>query len=282
MDWLQKMTRKVQRIVRRIRQQECPVQFLAGYMLQKLRISGLIVFQRKHYRLRLYPHSSMAHHLWANPSSRDHEDRLLELYLREGDVFVDIGANIGTFALTAASLLGASGQVFAIEAHPQTCSYLEQNIALNGFQSIHTFNCALGSSDGWITFANSGQDDTRRMGTSQGVRVALRKLDTLLADYAVTAVDFIKLDVEGAEKEVCVGAARTLPQTACIYCEVLAENLAQFGTTPAELFDVFEQQGFELYRTSEKSHDVLAIRDSAAFRQRVGADFNLIAVHRAK
>lgn len=68
--------------------------------------------------------------------------------LRKGDIFVDAGSNIGLMSLAASKFVFANGSVHSFEAHPETFSILEDNIAINGAGNIHAYNFALGSVQG--------------------------------------------------------------------------------------------------------------------------------------
>ena len=85
---------------------------------------------------RFYPTTRTAS-VWLDRTKiRNDEVRFLRAYLREGDTYVDVGANIGELVLTAASAVGGGGRIVAIEAHPIIFKYLTGNVALNRIQNI--------------------------------------------------------------------------------------------------------------------------------------------------
>jgi len=182
----------------------------------------------------------------------------LQRTLRPGQVFVDVGANIGYFTLLGASLVGPRGRVVAVEAHPRLAELLQRNIIINGYHpfvtSYHSAawseatelklhlrqNFASNSSIGSI-----GSDALTRLGdTEEVVQVQGLRLDDLLAD--VPQVDVIKVDVEGAEVHVFTGLDRTLAANPAITVmfEWSPAQIEDVGDDPAALVDRLAAQGF--------------------------------------
>jgi FkbM family methyltransferase len=137
------------------------------------------------------------------------EDMAFLLHLlRDDDLFIDIGANIGSYTILASAEAGAT--TIAIEPIPQTFEYLKQNIALNNINDkAKALNIGLGKQEGILKFTK--HHDT-------GNHVATNA-DTDTTDVAVNTLDSIlnaksplllKIDVEGFETEVLKGAAKTL------------------------------------------------------------------------
>ena len=114
------------------------------------------------YRLRFFP-SALSCAMWTDPASRAGDERFLRRYLRSGDAVVDVGANVGTLTLTAAALVGASGTVWAIEAHPQTFRFLRENVALNGFTNVIAVQAAAAEERGTLRFSDGRLDDQNRV-----------------------------------------------------------------------------------------------------------------------
>ena len=138
------------------------------------------------------------------------EDMALLLHaLRPGDLFVDIGANVGSYSM----LGGATGaHCLSIEPIPSTFSWLTQNIAINALgDRVRALNLGLGRSEGRLRF--TGGLDTVNHVLADGeaadhfIEVLVRTLDSVV-DGASPAL--IKMDVEGFETEVLAGAEQTL------------------------------------------------------------------------
>lgn len=199
------------------------------------------------------------------------EERFVGSYLKEGDTLVDVGANIGTIALTGAARVGSGGRVLAIEPHPRIFECLKENGALNGCTTIQYYNCAIGASSGVVTFSDRGDDDQNKVMEGDGLQVEMRMLDDLLQEAGVTSIDLLKIDVEGFEKYVLDGASKTLKATACVYIETLERNLVAYKTTISEIHHVLQTYGFQLFHVNGKTEEAVAIRDPEDLKTRVGA-----------
>ena len=130
----------------------------------------------------------------------------------EGDVVVDVGAHVGKYALIAAKHVGKEGKVVAIEAHPENFKALLSNICLNDFRNIIALNAAAFNENG-KTLRLFGQWDTSyslKLWDAKHTRVETRTTDSILKQYGISNVDWVKIDVEGAETEVLVGMKETI------------------------------------------------------------------------
>jgi FkbM family methyltransferase len=176
--------------------------------------------------------------------------------LREGDVFVDVGANIGYFTLLASRLVGPTGKVLAIEASPKIFAKLSDNLTRNRSNNVEAINAAASDRKGTVQIffasdANIGATSTiSRKGSSYECDMAADSLDALLAQKAVTNVRFVKIDVEGAEWLVVAGMGGLL-KSARPDLEVLVELMPTFlhahGKTVEDVFAIFAGYGFWPY-----------------------------------
>lgn len=149
-----------------------------------------------------------------------------DLVLERGDVVVDIGANIGLFSIFAAKKVGADGRVYALEPIEKTRQILSRNIQENKVESIvHILPHALGDSNKEVMFTVDEEllgNSFKGASLENGERVQQVTLDTFVEQNNITCVDFIKADIEGAEREMLRGAEKTIkkfkPKLAiCIY-----------------------------------------------------------------
>lgn len=146
------------------------------------------------------------------------ETAIMRRHLRPGMTMLDIGANIGHYAMVAAGAVGADGTVVAFEPEPENFTALQANLALNALAQARAENLALGAAEGELTLyrdeANRGghslaQGNVQRAG--QGTRVRVSTLDAYAAAHlSASRVGFIKMDVQGAEAQVIAGARALL------------------------------------------------------------------------
>ena len=141
----------------------------------------------------------------------ENEVYLFRQLIKPGMVVVDAGANIGSLTLPLAYMVGDTGRVYAFEPHPVTFSLLHANMVANQLKNALGFNVALGSAPGkaFMPVLGLDSDNTNYGGMEIGsgeVEVAVTTLDSFL----LPRVDFIKVDVEGCELDVLVGAGETI------------------------------------------------------------------------
>lgn len=141
---------------------------------------------------------------------------LLDRFVPNGGVFLDIGANIGFHSLYARTLLGNSGQVIAFEPLPRLHEQMQKSIEANGFTNITVHNVALADKVGIGTLslvdenigASSLQSVSRARTVASVVEVPLVKLDSYQSDFS--QLDVVKIDIEGSEFEALQGGVQIL------------------------------------------------------------------------
>jgi FkbM family methyltransferase len=177
--------------------------------------------------------------------------------LTVGDVFVDVGANIGYFSLLASRLVGKQGRVLAFEASPTIYEQFLVNIALNQCSNIVPHNIAAGDTIGTTPVFFSGDHNMGMTNTMQGLggqfetEVALLPLDIVISDTVWNNVRIVKIDVEGAEFSVVKGLRKLLEKKSNPEIEIVVEinpNPLQFqGINPADILAFFKEFGFFPY-----------------------------------
>lgn len=183
---------------------------------------------------------------------------MIKRFATVGGVVIDAGANIGAMTVAASKCVGATGQVLAIEMMPDTAEILRNTINLNNLANVQVYQYALSNKSGDRVTAQvkpglHGQASIARDDNRTGlidVSVETMTLDEITAGY--DKIDFIKMDIEGAEPMALRGAADTLRKTSAMIVEVLNPDTSE---TPKML----EEAGFQL---TWKGRDVLAVRYS--------------------
>jgi FkbM family methyltransferase len=173
--------------------------------------------------------------------------------LRAGDVFVDIGANLGYFTLLGAQLVGPSGKVVGIEPAPQIFSLLQQNVYLNHAHNVRCANVAAWNREEPLTlFTNpkisTGQttvmpDWAARCGLDVRYQVSGVPFDRLLTPEEIAAVRLIKIDVEGAEWQVLSGLASLFDEF-----RPDVEIAIEVTHDPEDVLRLFRQHRFHCYQ----------------------------------
>jgi len=148
------------------------------------------------------------------------ETRLVQAYLRPGMTFLDVGAHIGYYTLIGARLVGDSGRVHSFEPGAATRAHLEANVARNGFGNVEIHAQALAEQTGQVGFypstlaSNQGISSIIPSPSGNGraapVTVASLSLDDFAASLGGRRVDFLKMDIEGAELQVIRGGQSLL------------------------------------------------------------------------
>jgi FkbM family methyltransferase len=153
-----------------------------------------------------------------NPDYNLQELDFLRAHTPAGGVFVDVGANVGTYAMVLARHVGTSGKVIAVEPHPVTHARLAFNRTASGFTQVNLVAAAAGPTDGELMIETDGEN----LGASHivsgkpaghAIRVPSLRLERILGDAGVTHVDALKIDVEGFEDRVLTGFFRQAPQS---------------------------------------------------------------------
>ncbi|HEV2070688.1 MAG TPA: FkbM family methyltransferase [Acidimicrobiales bacterium] len=192
---------------------------------------------------------------------------VLEACLEAGDLFVDVGANIGLYATWGAKIVGPTGVVLALEPVPRTRAWLEHLCAQNELSHVRVISTAAGEKEGsaWIQTTDGASGLSRVVLEPQSaIRVPITTLDRLLGSRVPA---LIKIDVEGHELAVLRGARRTLQGTlvpvvfeapefgggsGTIYCVELLESIGYrvLSLTPWGVRD---------FHPERYSHNLLAI-----------------------
>lgn len=173
--------------------------------------------------------------------------------IRENSTVYDLGANVGYYTVVFANLVGTTGKVVAFEPDPSTFPLLKATINLNNINNVVLEQVAVGARAGAAELmTNKGESsivvDNANNAKTNIVWVRTIKLDDYLGDYTP---NFIKIDVEGFEYEVLLGAQELLAkQKPVVALELHIEKLKSRGLLPQVVTDILIQHGYEkVYET---------------------------------
>ena len=192
------------------------------------------------------------------------EDEIIERFTpKEGDVVIDIGAHIGRYTIIGSKRVGANGKVVAIEANPSNFEMLNRNIKLNQLTNIISLNNAVYSKETKIKLYLPGEElghtiyntvmSDRAKNEDKFVEVSANTLDYFLQLKGITDVNWIKIDVEGAEFEVLQGATNVLSKSKDITLLIEIHNLSGGTNLYRPILEFLRLYNFKI--EFEKSHD---------------------------
>lgn len=214
-------------------------------------------------RLRLYADSELAKAIYCHDFESNERSFLLH-YLRPGDVFVDVGANIGLFTIVAAKIVGTDGRVYAFEPSALPRSRLEENIILNRLGNVTVEPLALSDESGELDFSTpmDGHDAWGSLATpTAGKNIQTARIQTIDWDSYAIRLDsakpvMMKIDVEGWENHVLYGATRTLSSSDAplLQVEFTDEAAQSAGSSCALLYQHLTDLGYVVCRYDRQSN----------------------------
>lgn len=199
-------------------------------------------------------------------SSVEAEAAGLEDLISEGAVCFDIGAAYGLYTFTFASRVGPTGQVVSLEPLPGSAAFLRRAVRWTGATNVFVQQIALGAEQrqGTMSLPRRGglpvhgraflADDADGFGPNsefageKRLRVAVTTLDTIVEEADPARVDFIKIDVEGYEPAVLLGAERTIRRfRPILMIEIEDRHLRKFGADASTVVNVIQEHGYSMW-----------------------------------
>jgi FkbM family methyltransferase len=187
--------------------------------------------------------------------------RWIERRLAPGDVFIDVGANIGYYTLLASKVVGDAGKVVSIEALPTIFASLQNNLKINKAHNVRAVNSAAWDRQDRLTIYTrpedlAGQstvmpDWARKWDLKDKSEVEALPLSSILKPEEIRAARLIKIDVEGAEWRALMGMKSLMTESRNdleIIVEVTPQMLNAESKTFQDVLDFFHEWGFHAYR----------------------------------
>lgn len=187
-----------------------------------------------------------------------HEPKTIQAFaalLNLGMTAMDVGANIGQYALVAANRVGSQGHVHAFEPTPSLAAHVRRNLELNGFENATVHPVAVSDTPGraMLNFAEASEPNMNSIVTGEtaagGLIVPTVTLDDYVAEHSIGPVDVVKMDIEGAELQALRGATKLLSgaDSPVLVLELNPKTLRYSGHTPDELLGLLASHGYAFY-----------------------------------
>ena len=209
------------------------------------------------------------------------ETAFLLVSLKEGMVFVDIGANVGYYTILASELVGRSGKVFAFEPDNRNFSLLDQNIKKNECGNVVAIQKAVSDETGKLRLYRSKSNfgDHRTYAAWGEASPPSRLIEaTSLDDFFSSGVriDFLKMDIQGAEYAAFVGMKRVLQENhdIILLLEFTPVLLSEAGASPLQFLQELRRSGFVIYILLE--HKLREASDTEILNIQTAREFNLV------
>lgn len=184
------------------------------------------------------------------------EGEFLQRVLTDAAGIADVGANIGYYVLMASRVMNEGGQVYAFEASPIEYEKLNWTVRKNALKNVTTVHAAIGSASGTakIFQSLSGAGALNRLdgpakpgGAWQAVEVPMIRLDDWARERNWPAVDVMKVDVEGHELPVLIGAREWLERNRPILLIEMNDARSSTVSTPVDIFNYLIGIGYILF-----------------------------------
>ncbi len=190
------------------------------------------------------------------------ETELVQKEIKRGNVVLDIGANIGYYTLIFAKLVGEEGSVFAFEPDPDNFALLKKNVEIIGYRNVILVQKAVSNKSGKLKLylCEENMGDHRIYNSHdnrKSVEIEAIRLDDYFKDYD-RKVDFIKMDIQGAEGEAIQGASSFLQKNknVKIVSEFWPIGLKRSGIEPEDYLKLLLKHDFELYHVNKREKKI--------------------------
>jgi len=234
-----------------------PIKLAYDFVLKRSKSNFVIVLGHK-----MYLDSKDPLLLSINGIYEKFETMLMCKEIKRGNVVLDIGANIGYYTLIFAKLVGKNGKVYAFEPEPTNFSLLKKNVEINGYENVELVQKAVSNKNGKIKlYLDKENTADHRIYNSHDSRKFIEiesiKLDNYFKDHR--KIDFIKMDVQGAECGVFQGMSQLLKNNKSmkIISEFWPIGLKRFGIKPSEYLKQLITKGFKIFEIDEQKKKVV-------------------------
>ena len=221
---------------------------LKEFFLKIKFVPEIAVIPIHNYRMIIFPreqgiHSELFYYRKREPISVD----FLQYsgIIKKGDIVLDIGGNIGYYALLESKLVGETGLVYAVEPVISNFKLLEKNIQLNNVENIRSFQFAFGAKEAQTEIYISDRCNWSTLNKEAiqnccigSQKVSMVTVDSFLEDKATPKL--IRMDVEGYEYEILQGMTKTLEKGVMLFMEVHPTTMKSVDG----FFEILKRHGY--------------------------------------
>lgn len=174
------------------------------------------IYYRRKFRLILDLNDWIPQNIYFLGNYEEKEINFLEKILKNGNTFIDVGANIGIFSLAASDLVGSQGSVFSFEPFSSNFNNLKNHIEINNLKNVTLERLAVSDKSGEISLHINDKEHNSGMATAfatdftHSETVSAISLDDYVSQKGIASVKAIKLDIEGGEYPALIGMRRML------------------------------------------------------------------------
>jgi len=195
------------------------------------------------------------------------EKDIIEQIVKEGDIVVDIGANLGYFTLILARKVGNKGRVFAFEPDPDMFKLLKKNVKINGYKNVTLIKKATFNKSGklkLLIYADKGDSGVicgkNTKSTATAVTIDAVKLDDYFKKYP-KKIDFIKMDIEGSEGMAFAGMENIFKNNDNVkmITEFFPKWLENHPINADKYYKLLQKQNLSIYSIDEDRKRVTAV-----------------------
>ena len=188
--------------------------------------------------------------LFINRIREPQATRYVQKIMKPGWTVIEIGANIGYYAMMEARLVR---WVYAIEPGPSNYQQLIANVHLNGYSNIDLHQLAIGDHNGEVGFEIAKACNWSRIAMSNEtatVKVQIQTLDSFIKEHKIAHVDYLRMDVEGYEFAIIQGARKTIERDRPdMFIEVHRDRLADYGHSQLEFMEMMANYGYYIRKS---------------------------------
>jgi len=250
--------------------------FSKGYGLGKIKPARIII-KRLESKIKsdftivngfkMYLDPADTFNLSINDSYGDFETELMKNQIKEGDIVIDVGANIGYFTLLFSKLVGETGKVFAFEPESRNFELLKKNIQINKIKNVVLEQKIVSNKNGKSKlFISDNIANHKIFQTDEKNNSFIELPSIILDDYFekinfLNRINFVKVDVEGAEFFVFDGMRKILNQNKeiKIFTEFMHHIIKNSNSDPKDIVDIFINEKFNIDFVNSTYHKLESV-----------------------